>query len=320
MVNLTIYKHYFTNTDCYKAAAIQEPKGIQVHSTGANNPYLKRYVQPDDGRLGKNTNKNDHNRAGLNVCASAYIGKLNDGTPAIYQTLPWNYRCWLSGSGPNGNANKKGYIGYEICEDGLNNKQYFEQVVLGLSVLLDAYLCKEFNISVDNIHDHAELCKMGLASNHRDIQHWLSKFGYTMDDYRNKVRNAIAEGVKVTYIEGDGETMEPIYFAKVTATSGNTVNMRSTPSSANDKNIIARIKIGETVDVLAETDATWAQISYKGNTGYMMRKFLQKIEPEIPTPVNPSAGNETITVDKAKLEELKQMLEAALNVINSILG
>ena len=28
-----------------------------------------RYVQPDDGRLGKNTSGNSHNRKGLNVCA-----------------------------------------------------------------------------------------------------------------------------------------------------------------------------------------------------------------------------------------------------------
>ena len=43
-------------------------KGILWHSTGANNPNLKRYVQPSDNAvdktkmlnlLGKNTNKND---------------------------------------------------------------------------------------------------------------------------------------------------------------------------------------------------------------------------------------------------------------------
>ena len=61
MNQLTIYRQYFTNTDCYKAGVIQKPIGIQVHSTGANNPYLKRYVQPNDGRLGVNSNKNDHN-------------------------------------------------------------------------------------------------------------------------------------------------------------------------------------------------------------------------------------------------------------------
>lgn len=31
------------------------PKGIMVHSTGASNPWLKRYVGYDDGLLGKKT-------------------------------------------------------------------------------------------------------------------------------------------------------------------------------------------------------------------------------------------------------------------------
>ena len=34
------------------------PKGIMVHSTGAENPWLKRYVGPDDGLLGKNQYNN----------------------------------------------------------------------------------------------------------------------------------------------------------------------------------------------------------------------------------------------------------------------
>lgn len=54
MKTITIYRHYFTKSDCYKSGIIQTPTGIQVHSTGANNPYLKRYVGPDDGLLGKN--------------------------------------------------------------------------------------------------------------------------------------------------------------------------------------------------------------------------------------------------------------------------
>ena len=47
----------FTNSDCYKKGDIIIPKGIMVHSTGANNPNLKRYVGPNDGLLGENTNK-----------------------------------------------------------------------------------------------------------------------------------------------------------------------------------------------------------------------------------------------------------------------
>ena len=80
MRHLTVYKRFFKQSDCYKALKISRFVGVQVHSTGANNPYLRRYVQPDDGRLGLNTNGNRHNRPGVDVCANAYIGKLMDGT------------------------------------------------------------------------------------------------------------------------------------------------------------------------------------------------------------------------------------------------
>lgn len=203
MRQLTIYRYYFTNTDCYKKNIKMTPQGVQVHSTGAANSYLKRYVGPDDGRLGKNVNNNHHNKPGKTVCASAYIGRLADGTPAIYQTLPWEERCWLSGSGKNGNANKLGYIGFEICEDKKDDQEYFDQVVMGLSVNLVAYLCQEYNIPIDKVRDHRELHAMGLASNHGDILHWSSKFGITMNDYRNAVLQAMKEGVHVTYIDAN---------------------------------------------------------------------------------------------------------------------
>ena len=125
MKELKIHQQFLTNSDCFKKGIIQIPTGIQVHSTGSANSYLKRYVQPDDGYLGKNIYNNSHNKPGVNVCANAYIGRLQNDTVAIYQTLPWNYRCWLSGSSSNGNANKLGYIGFEICEDNLTNKAYF---------------------------------------------------------------------------------------------------------------------------------------------------------------------------------------------------
>lgn len=203
MHHLTIHRLYFTQSDCYKAGVKQKSIGVQVHSTGANNPYLKRYVQPDDGLLGKNTNGNSHNRPGGNVCANAYIGKLQNGSVAVYQTLPWDYRCWLSGSGKNGNANKLGYIGFEICEDSTDNRGYFDEAVRGASVLLTAYLCNMLDISPysDKLEDHAGLHGMGLASNHGDIGLWLKKFGYTFDDFRDWVSDAMDEGVEVEYVE-----------------------------------------------------------------------------------------------------------------------
>lgn len=315
MRQLTVYRQFFTNTDCYKTAIIQTPIGIQVHSTGANNPYLKRYVQPDDGLLGKNPYGNDHNHPNQTVCGNAYIGKLNDGTPAIYQVLPWNYRCWLSGSGSKGNANRLGYIGYEICEDNLKNKDYFQAAVMGLSVNLDAYLCKQYNIPVDMIHDHKQLHDMGLASNHHDIHHWLKNFNLTMDDYRKAVSQAIADGVEITYVQrGEdsmNENLKPIYQAEVVASSGGSVNLREQPSK-NSK-VLVQIPLKQIVDVLS-VQGQWSKLVYKNTTGYMMNKFLKKIDQQV-QPESPSQDEDI----ESKLQLIKQHLTFALDIINTII-
>lgn len=302
---IIIYRHFFTKTDCYKNRVIQQPKGIQVHSTGANNPNLSRYVGPDDGRLGENKYNNTHNRPGLSVCANAYIGKLKDGTPAIYQALPWDTRCWLSASGKNGNANKMGFVGFEICEDNCKNKEYFNQVVMGLSVNLVAYLCKEYNIPLENVLDHSELYQKGIGSNHADITKWLKVFGLTMNHYRVAVREAMDEGVQVKYIDSsDFEVKKTMYKAKVFANSGSSVNLRMNPS--DKATILAKVPIGSTVDVLIESP-DWYQIRYNNYTGYMMSKFLRK--------------NETTTQqnNSVELKQIKEYLESALALVNKLL-
>ena len=61
-----------TNNNCYKSGKKHNVKGIMVHSTGANNPELRRYVAPDDGTIGKNQYGNDWNRPtpdGREICA-----------------------------------------------------------------------------------------------------------------------------------------------------------------------------------------------------------------------------------------------------------
>lgn len=208
MNELTIYRRYFTASDCYRSGTKQKTTGVQVHSTGANNPWLRRYVGPDDGRLGKNQYNNHSNQPGSDVCASAYIGRMADGTIAVYQSLPFDMRCWLSGSGSNGNANKLGYIGYEICEDGLTDEQYFRDV-MRVAVLFTAHLCDLIGRMPDEltapgryvVMDHAELHAAGLASNHGDIRHWLRRYGMDMNDFRKEVRQAMLEGVSVTYVD-----------------------------------------------------------------------------------------------------------------------
>lgn len=281
---LTIYKRLFYDSECFDAATHIIPAGVQVHSTGANNPWLKRYVQPDDGRIGVNTNNNSHNRPGLLKCGSAYIGKQADGTVAVYQALPFDYKCWLSGSGKKGNANEMGYLGFEICEDGRTDKAYFDNAVMDKSVLLTAYWCQEYGIDVDKaVRDHAELAKAGLASDHVDIGHWLENFGLTMDDYRAAVKDALKDGVKVTYIDCD--EVSGLYMAKA-VNPGKYLNLRSGPSTKYAS--VARIPQGGIVTVLDDSNTEWWYVYFDGKKGYAMSQYLEKID----DPPEPGPGPE----------------------------
>ena len=184
---------YLTENNCYKSGKKHTVKGIMLHSTGANNPNLKRYVGPDDGLLGVNQYNNHWNTAkpdGVEVCVHAFIGKLKDGSIATYQTLPWDMVGWHSGSGSLGyakNANNNGYIGFEICEDGLTDASYFNAVYKE-AVELCVYLCNQYGLTEKNIICHSEGYKLGLASNHADVMHWFPKHGKNMDTFRADVK------------------------------------------------------------------------------------------------------------------------------------
>lgn len=183
---MEIKKCILVNNSCYKKASKMVPKGIVVHSTGANNPYLKRYVQPDDGILGKNQYNNDWNRRGVNACVNAFIGKDKNGVVRCYQTLPFDYMPWGCASGKKGSYNYT-HIQFEICEDALKDEKYFNDA-FGVAIDFCAYLCKEYNISVDNIVSHHESYLKGYGSNHADCDHWLKKFNKNMDWFRNEVK------------------------------------------------------------------------------------------------------------------------------------
>ena len=304
-LKLTIYQRYFYRSDCYKTSPTMVPSGVQVHSTGANNPWLKRYVQPDDGRIGVNPNGNDHNEPGGNVCANAYIGKQSDGTVAVYQALPWNKRCWLSGSGNNGNANRLGYIGYEICEDGLDNEAYF-RAAMEQAILLTAYLCGKFGIDVENVRDHSELHGMGLASNHGDISHWLVRHDMNMDDFRRKVKEAMDVGVEAEYVDCD--EVKVLYQA-IVDNPDTWLNVRSGPGKGYS--VVCQVKKGSTVDVLDDSNTDWWKIRQNGNAGYAMSEYLKPVgKPEEPETPGDDEKPELPEV-KETLEKLEKMLRQA---------
>ena len=193
--SMNLHQLYLTENDCYKANRWITPKGVMVHSTGAENPNLKRYVGPDDGLLGVNQNNNDWNRPGVGACVHAFIGLLADGSVATYQTLPWNMRGWHCGDDANST-----HISFEICEDDLTDPEYFAAVYRE-AVELTAYLCEMYGL--DPMADgvvicHAEGARLGIASNHGDVEHWFPRFGKTMDDFRSDVAKKIEGGDDLT--------------------------------------------------------------------------------------------------------------------------
>lgn len=208
-----------TNSTCYKGTSKMKIRGILWHSTAANNPTIKRYVQPSDNDpnrdrllaiIGKNLYHNDWNhiyrKAGLN----AWVGKLADGKISSVQTMPWDFEPWGCGKGRRGSCND-GWIQFEICEDDLTSREYFLSAYRE-AVELTAYLCKKYNINphgsvefkgikVPTILCHQDSYKLGLGSNHADVYHWFNKFGYTMENVRDDVGKLLKNEVpvKVTY-------------------------------------------------------------------------------------------------------------------------
>lgn len=193
---MEIRRLFLTENACYKKGQTITPKGIMIHSTGANNPNLRRYLAPNDGLLGENRYDNHWNQGNISKCVHAFIGRLADGTVACYQTLPWNHRGWHCGK--NGNDT---HISIEICEDDLTGSDYFK-TVYAMAVALCTYLCREFGfdpLAPGVLIDHDEGHALGIASNHNDVGYWFKRFGRTMDDFRADVAKMVQEessGVK----------------------------------------------------------------------------------------------------------------------------
>ena len=229
---MRLIKCILTANDCYKAGRTITPKGVMVHSTGANNPAVARYVQPVDTQadaaslytvLGTNRNKNDWNNPGLDVCVHAFVGKLADGGVGSVQTLPWNHRGWHAGTGTSGGSANNTHIAFEICEDGLADTAYFGKVYQE-AVELTAMLCKQYNLNplADGVVIcHSEGYQRGVASNHADVMHWFPKHGKNMETFRQDVSKAMGGAAQVkpqapatptgkTYTVAKGDTLSGI--------------------------------------------------------------------------------------------------------------
>lgn len=203
---MKIIKSHLTKHRCYTANKKITVKGLMLHSVGCNQPsaevFVKKWNSPTSG----------------DVCVHAFI---DANTGDIYNTLPWNHRGWHCGRSGNNT-----HIGVEMCEpatikytggaswvdlDAKNTKAAVLRTY-NAAVELFAFLCKEYNLNPlakGVIVSHSEGYKIGIASNHGDVEHIWRKFGLTMDGFRKDVKNAMTENMKQE--EKPKETKKELY-------------------------------------------------------------------------------------------------------------
>ena len=181
---------FLTRNRCYQAAQQNTKGGLMLHSVGCPQPSAQVFV-------------NSWNSADKSVCVHAFI---DANTGNVYQTLPWEYRGWHCGSGPNGSGNNT-HIGVEMCEpscikytsgarftcSNVEEAQAAVRRTYESAVQLFAELCERFNLDplADSvILSHEEGHKRGIANNHGDPVHLWNQLnlGYTMDGFRKAVK------------------------------------------------------------------------------------------------------------------------------------
>lgn len=184
---MDIEQHFLTDNDCYKEGKTITPRGIVVHDTGCNQKKISAYT-------------GSWNQGGVEKCVHAFVGLKDDGSVGVVQTLPWDRHCWGCGSGPNGSYNAS-RIQFEICEDSLDDRDYFI-ACYETALELCAYLCQKFGLTTDDICCHSEAHEAGYATNHSDVTDWFPIFNKSMDEFRNDVYSVM----RGTYVSEQGQS------------------------------------------------------------------------------------------------------------------
>lgn len=242
---MKIIKSYLTKNDCYKLNKPMAVKGLMLHSVATPQPKAEVFI-------------NAWNKSNVYKCVHAFIQA--DGK--VYQTLPWSIKGWHGGKFYSNSY----YIGVEMCEpstiqylntactkikdiDLVGTKNY----VMGTydtAVELFAYLCEKFNLNpMTDILSHKEGYQKGIASNHGDPEHLWSKYGLTMNKFRQDVKKALN-------LPNNGG-----FLVKVIS---NSLNVRTSPQITN--NIVKQVYKGEVYTII-ETKDGWGKL--KSGAGWI---------------------------------------------------
>lgn len=315
-----------TKNACYVAKKPMTPMGIVLHSTGCNNPNLKRYVDsPAECGINQYNNhwnichpggkdmeyhayvdKNNDNRCdicgGRRVCVHDFIGYDKNKNIRVAHILPYEIASW--GCGGSYNYNPTGHIQIEICEDNMSNKDYFQQA-FDIAIEHCANLCKQYNIKPSNIVSHKEAHTRGCASNHGDCDYWLKKYGKTMNDVR-KLVEARLNGQPTSIFGETKETLKytDVYYT-VEITASPTLNVRKGPGYGYT--LVKRLNKGTAHVIIQEAQVdgkTWGKLQSGDGwiclTGFTRKKATQ-IEEGSKVRIKPGAVYGGLTSARGRL-------------------
>jgi len=228
---LKILRVYQSKNPCYKKAQKATQKGILVHSTGAVNRELRRYVDAPE-YLGENQYNNHWNKSDANKCVHAFIGYDKDKNVVVAQTLPYEYACWGCGKGDKGSYNRDpvAHIQFEICEGSKTDAEYYAKVI-EVAEEYCVHLCKLFGWSADQITSHREAHEAGYASNHGDPQSYMKNFGDNIDKFRSRVAarlNGAETGLESVEIKTEEIPAQEEKTAQNASQEGKKVNIELT--------------------------------------------------------------------------------------------
>jgi len=249
---VAIHTKYMTRNDCYIANKQITVTKLMLHSTATKGVMASQWFS----RWNKSYIKGETNRQ---VCVHGFVDDKE-----VWQYLPWNHRAWHAGASANNFA-----IGIEMCEDLLHTKEFADKTIKNAAELF-AFLCKEFNLDpMKDIISHKEGYKLGVASNHGDPEHWIGKFGYTMDTFRKMVYD-------IMNLPKSVEAPKPVatVVAKVGDIIKTTANLNMRTGDSTTHSIILTIPKGEVVEYLATAPSGWFKVKYNSKTGFVSNKYI----------------------------------------------
>lgn len=280
MLNLHVV--YQTKNPAYTRQRAADHIGILVHSTGANNKYVKRYVDAPD-LLGVNQYNNHWNNTDADKCMHAFVGLDINKEPITVQTLPYEYACSGCGKGSKGsyNYNPTAHIQFEICEGSATDADYYWLIIKQAEEYC-AYLCRLYGWTAANITSHVEANKAGYASNHGDPTSWMKNFGDSMDKFRTRVAALLNENKE-----------EPVM--KTYKVIGTRLAWRDKPTTTNST-VMARLDTGTIVKGTPEPDTEWIKVPYDNYVGYCMAKYLEEVVEEPKVEVSEPTDAEKLSI------------------------